>query len=72
MEKAIRPAEWGGAPPLMSPDTICTPSVTSSALGPSGNPTPTHRGLPGTLLQFNIFAHRHLIISEPDTGSIIL
>lgn len=28
--------------------------------------------LTGVLLQFNIFAHRHIIISEPDTGSIIL
>lgn len=38
-----------------------------------GTEYPIQRGYShGMLLQFNIFTQRHVIISQPDTGSIIL
>lgn len=49
------------------------PSVTSCVFRPRWELNTLFReGLAGVLLQFNIFTHRHIIISEPDTGSIIL
>lgn len=53
--------------------TICILSLTSFMCSPSWELNTLFREvLTGVLLQFNIFAHRHIIISEPDTGSIIL
>lgn len=54
-------------------DTICILSVTSSMFRPGWELNTLFREvLTGVLLQFNIFTHRHIIISEPDTSSINL
>lgn len=51
-------------------DTICILSVTGFTLGPSRELNAAFReALTGVLLRLNIFAHRHIIISEPDTAA---
>lgn len=50
--------------------TICILSVTGCKLSPSWELNTLFREvLTGVLLQFNIFAHRHIIILELDTSA---